>query len=316
MSKAQKKIGVIVGRFQTPDLHEGHIKLFEHVANQSDQVVVFIGTAPTKLTYNNPLSYEVRELMVNQYLDKIYTEDKLKHFICPIGDHSSDQEWSRRLDLIIGSIIPKSEFDCEVTIYGGRNSFKKRYHGSYLVEEVGFGIDHVSATEIRQDLHRTYQLDRKWREGIIFASANRYPISWQCIDIAVIKRDSQSSRFEVLLAKKKGENGLRFIGGHVDTNDVSLETAARRETMEECNGIETGSYVYLGSARIDDWRYQNEKDKIMTTLFVTTYESGELKPTDDIHWLGWCTVDFDYEDQMVPEHKQLWRMFKQYMSNY
>jgi bifunctional NMN adenylyltransferase/nudix hydrolase len=48
---------------------------------------------------------------------------------------------------------------------------------------------------------------------------------------------------------------------------------------------------YEGSFRVADWRYKNETDKIITTLFSTDYISGLPQGSDDIAEVKWFTLD-------------------------
>ena len=92
------------------------------------------------------------------------------------------------------------------------------------------------------------------------------------------------------LARKKNDpkGKWRFIGGFVDINkDETLEEAVKREVLEETNSLGVGEPIYIGSAKIDDWRYRNEQDGIMTSLFVIPYLFGAPKATDDIDELEW-----------------------------
>jgi bifunctional NMN adenylyltransferase/nudix hydrolase len=45
--------------------------------------------------------------------------------------------------------------------------------------------------------------------------------------------------------------------------------------------------VYETSRKINDWRYRNEADKIITLLFSCDYISGEPSAQDDIAELSW-----------------------------
>ena len=77
---------------------------------------------------------------------------------------------------------------------------------------------------------------------------------------------------------------------------------ARRELKEE-TGIVAGSMDYLGSVKIDDWRYKPEVDKIITSIFHTSIdESTTVNPQDDICELRWFPKDDAYP-YMVETHK-------------
>ncbi|WP_342648600.1 hypothetical protein [Mucilaginibacter sp. CSA2-8R] len=48
--------------------------------------------------------------------------------------------------------------------------------------------------------------------------------------------------------------------------------------------------LYETSARIDDWRYRHEADKIITLLFSCDHQGGEPAANDDIEELKWFKI--------------------------
>jgi len=58
------EIGVIVGRFQTPFLHEGHWEIINYVTYKHPRVFVFLGQSPLKCTQNDPLDFNTRRAMI------------------------------------------------------------------------------------------------------------------------------------------------------------------------------------------------------------------------------------------------------------
>ena len=160
----------------------------------------------------------------------------------------------------------------EMVIFG-----KKKY----------FSINSDSIGYITEQLFALFNWSSKeWRAGVIYSSHNRYPTSYQTVDIAVFNEDDT----KILLARKPDENKYRFIGGFVDTRDASLEHAAKREFCEEASA-EISITSYVGSFRVSDWRYRSERDKIMTVLFKAKYIFGHLEPSDDVSELRWFSVE-------------------------
>lgn len=51
-------LSVIIGRFQTPHLHEGHKRLLEEAKRLSSDVLILIGVSAAVGTDKNPLDYE------------------------------------------------------------------------------------------------------------------------------------------------------------------------------------------------------------------------------------------------------------------
>lgn len=320
------KLGVIVGRFQVPELTHGHLKLIEHVRANSDETLIVVGNAHTKLTSKNPLPLQVRlELLAKNYIERGWKDTPITY----IHDNKTNEDWSQNLDEIINTY---SENHQNITLYGGRDSFIKYYTGKHKTQEVTFDIDDINASAHRAEIHKTIKTDRLFCEGIIHASGNRYPISYQTVDIAVIRemtefdRESlkQTKNIQILLCRKSNEKLWRFIGGFVDPTDKSLEAAARRELMEECGPIEVSNFKYAGSFRIDDWRYRDAEDKILTALFTCQYSYGEPKANDDIAEVKWFYLlqgaapksgdgRIDVSD-IEPEHRPLFlKIFNQYI---
>jgi len=56
--------GIIIGRFQVNDLHDGHMELFRQVRARHSGVIVFVGVHPAGLTKDNPLDFPTRKAMI------------------------------------------------------------------------------------------------------------------------------------------------------------------------------------------------------------------------------------------------------------
>jgi bifunctional NMN adenylyltransferase/nudix hydrolase len=54
--------------------------------------------------------------------------------------------------------------------------------------------------------------------------------------------------------------------------------------------MEVTPMQYIGSAKIDDWRYRSEEDKIVTLFFKTQWVYGSAKANDDLKDLEWFPV--------------------------
>jgi len=270
--KQESDVGIIVGRFQVNELHEGHKGLIESVVNENDRVIIFLGLSPLKTTCNNPLDFAARKQMINE----VYPDIDILY----INDCVSDEIWSKTLDSQITNLVgPNSS----VALYGSRDAFTSHYSGKYptveLVQEV-----YISGTSVRKSIAHKTKSSKDFRSGVIWATRNRYSNPYPTVDIAIFNNDNT----RLLLGRKNDENQYRFVGGFVDVNE-SAEVAAVREVQEETH-LEIGGASelnYIGSYVINDWRYRGESENILTFFYTATVKFGRPQPDDDIAELKW-----------------------------
>lgn len=281
-----KKVGVVIGRFQVHTLHAGHMHLLNTANAHSDALLVILGSRRALPTARNPLSFAMRKAMI---LAQCPHATVLEHF-----DHPSDHEWSAGLDAHIRAAFP----DHSPTLFGSRDSFIPHYRGEFrtkLVKEVR----RESGTALREHIAHVDHASEDFRRGVIHTHTTRLPIPYPAVDVAILAPE----RRMILLGEKKADAGKRrFIGGFFDpSQDESWEAAAKRETHEEAPSIEVCGFEYVGSRTIDDWRYRGSADKIVSTLFTTTYVFGATDAGDDLDALHWVRYA-DLLDVLTPEH--------------
>ncbi len=283
-------VGVIVGRFQVPHLHEAHLEIIRTVSAQHPVTLVVLGIAPTLVTRNNPLDFESRKQMLLEAFPEVT--------VLYLKDVVSDEEWSRKLDEVLHDAYPTASF----TLYGGRESFIARYFGKHPTAELE-QERFISGTELRREASRRAKCSPDFRAGVVFAAFNQYAKCFPTVDVAIYSDDGR----KLLLARKPHEKLVRFFGGFADPGSASYEADARREVREEC-GVEISEPHYLGSAIIDDWRYRGEVDKIKTLLFRATFVSGRPEAADDIAEVRWCEVASLKAEDFVEAHRPLWAL--------
>lgn len=281
----RKEVGVIIGRFQSPTLHAGHIELINWVCSRHQKVIIFIGMSTLRGTINNPLDFESRKQMILAKFPEVN--------VLYIKDVRCDSAWSKTLDSSIGDLITPNQ---RVTLYGSRDSFIPYYNGRFETVELE-GSKQLSATEIRNKTSEKCLNSDDFRSGVTWAAYNKYPTVYSTVDVAIFNEDQS----KILLGRKKNEKKFRFIGGFSDVSSSSFEEDARREVFEETN-LSITDPVYLGSCRIDDWRYRKEKDKINTTLFYAKKFSGQEKASDDIEEIKWFNYNELTENDLMEEH--------------
>lgn len=288
MATSSRKIGVVVGRFQVAQLHEGHKHLLAFALDDNDTVAVVLGKSGVLPTERNPLPSPVRACVIRESFPTIA--------VLEIDDHPSDDRWSENLDSLLAEAFP----DSEIRLYASRDSFSPHYSGRLPIVVVPM-IPKVSGTEKRSAETSPSDWDASFRKGMIAAQRLRPALSYQAVDIAVIRYPEN----EILLGQKKTDDGKwRLIGGFTDPKDESLEEAALRELGEEAGNISTHELTYVGSYRVDDWRYRREHDKIMTALFVTYHLAGAPRAGDDLARVAWFPLSIGME-YIVETHRPL-----------
>lgn len=264
------KTGVIIARFQTPYLHEGHRQLIKQVSGSHNKLIILLGVSPISGSRKNPYDYHTREKMIKKDYPEI--------IVLPVSDHPSDRVWSETLDNLLKSVFPSEHF----CLYGSRDSFIPYYSGKFETVELPEHGDY-NATELRKQYADKVFDSNDFRAGILYAYYNQYTKVYPTVDIAMFR----NNRTEILLGKKAVNNKWRFIGGFSDPEDADYESAAKRELMEECGEMEITEMTYETSRKINDWRYRNEADKIITLLFSCDFVVGSPAAQDDIIDLNW-----------------------------
>ena len=277
-------VGVVIGRFQLHELHEGHLYLLDTAQEATDVLCVLLGSSGGELTKRNPLPFEVRKRMI---------EDRYPE--AQIYEIMDSTTWSEDLDALLEEKFPTAK----IRLFGSRDSFAKEYYGRKEVVIVE-PKDAISGTEIRNRVH-TPKDHTSFRLGMVESQKRRFSISYQTVDAAVVDRDHK----KILLGRKEKRKSWCFPGGFVDATDASLEDAVLRELHEEVPGLTSYSMPkYLGSVRVQDHRYRNEEDKILTALFLMTYESGAPVAGDDLKEVAWFSFE-EAKEVLQIEHLPL-----------
>ena len=283
--------GVIIGRFQVAELHVGHRELIDNVLSRHKKVVILLGISPLTNSINNPLDFESRKQMICSAYPSVT--------VLYVKDVNNDDLWSKTVDATIRTVLSPTQ---TALLYGSRDSFIKHYSGRFDTYELP--TEHIkSGTELRQEIGREAKDSADWRAGVIWASRNRFPTSYQTVDIAVFNPDYT----QLLLGQRSTESAWRLIGGFADPTSPSLEDDARREAMEEA-GIKLDNLAYVRSFVVDDWRYLNEPDCVKTALFIATTATEQPEGNDDIARVCWFDrTELDPTDswRIVPEHRTL-----------
>lgn len=290
-------VAIVVGRFQVAELHEAHKELIDSVKSLHQRVIIVLGLSNVIGTQSNPLGFEPRRQMIQEEypdIDIVY-----------LKDYKSDKVWSKKLDEIVHDLIGPNQ---TAVLYGSRDSFIKYYSGKLPTLEL-VATKVVSGSEIRERLAKKATSSYDWRAGAIWQAFNQFRKVYPTVD-AAIQRDGK-----ILFVKKPNEDNWRFPGGFADINSFSYEDDAIREAKEE-TGLTCTNPVYIGSFKIDDWRYKDGIDCIKSILFLmdapNISESAEV--ADDLKGgkCAWFNLNDLEEMNIEKEHVILFRTLKEY----
>lgn len=302
--------GVIVARFQTDDLHEGHKKLINYVASKHRQVIIFLGVGRTPNNASNPLTFEARRAMVHQYVDDVmqyYINDFDRELIkiVELVNERYNEAWSAKLDDLIEL---HAIYQDDVALYSGRDGFAPYYTGEYNVHLVGF-TESASATARRNDLieHPNFE-SREFRAGIIYAMNTKHFQTYRTVDMALMFDPGGMDPMEVLLVRKPNESKWRFPGGFVEEEkNETFTEAASRELYEETGAHSEDPWELIQDFPMPgEWRIKNQKGVSHSTMLLKGWAmTRRAMAADDVAEVKWFTVNEAYEhrhDLIMEEH--------------
>jgi bifunctional NMN adenylyltransferase/nudix hydrolase len=127
--------GIVIGRFQVPYLHAGHVHLITTALRLSEKVVVFLACKLEDGDGKNPYTIAHRKRIIQNFFPQVE--------VVTLWDRRSDEEWSKIVDseaLAYG----------DATLFHSRDSFAKHYKGVLHLEKVG-EIEGYSGTKLRAE---------------------------------------------------------------------------------------------------------------------------------------------------------------------
>lgn len=243
------KLGILIGRFQVPEMHEGHRFLVREMLEQCDQVLILFGSANRTRSVKNPFTYQERKAAALKLFPTIGT--------APLNDYLyNDSQWMADVTATIEQAREQISRDFEtpvtVVLYGHHKDGNDylRWFPQYEYVNINSDID-VSGTEVRNSyshmLPQSVQQDMQYfaQERETFKSYP-YPDSLNiCCGDAVVE-----CLGHILLIRRKftpGAGNWALPGGHKHTDETFLECAVR-ELYEETN-LRIPKPVLLGSIK-------------------------------------------------------------------
>jgi len=243
------KLGVLIGRFQVPEMHEGHRYIVKRMQEQCDQVLVLFGSANRTRSVKNPFTYRERVTAGKNLFPNV--------IMAPLNDYLyNDSQWMADVAATIEIIRTKVSYNfqkpVEVVLYGHHKDGNDylNWFPQYEYVNINSDID-ISGTEVRNSfahlLPDNVQADMRYfaKERETFKDYPYHDSLNICCGDAVVE-----CLGHILLIKRKftpGAGNWALPGGHKNTNETFLQCALR-ELKEETN-LRIPEQVLLGSIK-------------------------------------------------------------------
>lgn len=286
-------IGVLIARFQVPELSSGHMELVDYIMSRHKKVIILLGVATIQNTRRNPLDYANRQAMCREKYPNAV--------ILPIVDQDSNEMWSHLLD----STIPIPFGDKEAVLYGSRDSFIPHYSGKYKTIELAASVTDTG-TEKRDKVSRELINSSDFRSGIIHEIYAKDPIVYPIVNICTYNLDG-----EILLVKQTHESQWGFPSGKILPTDKNYEAGAKRvfNTKASIN-CEIGTCEYSFSQKLNDPRFAKETDVLLSSVYTSQYGFGRADPGNGISEVSWFPLSiFGSVDgitkNIMPEYRDM-----------
>lgn len=294
--------GVVIGRFQVPDLHWGHRHLLERVLELHTHLVVAIGVSPLPPTAHDPLPFQYRRDMILREME-IYGK---AISVIPVYDHPSDERWCENLDRVLTDI-----YGTDLVLYGSRDSFVDTYSGVFPTVCLASPDDAPSGSTVRSMLGREKLPHTSpangWGAGVVWATQQQFPTVYTTVDVALMSEDDS----KVALITKRDVYGYMFIGGFADPSSNSDKDDVVRETFEEA-GVTATNIQPICDMKVDDWRYRPTGSVIRTRFYTAIADSNKIVAGDDAETVSWVDLKSLNETMFNSCHRPLYRAFRQH----
>ena len=126
MDTAKRNLGVIIARFQAPELTAAHQHLVAHAAARSVRVAVLLGVTRA-VSKRDPLEFILREWMVEDFWAERYPGRAGDLFIIPDHHCPTDNQWARRIHEHVDALPGPHG---TITVFCGRDGAGRAYQNA------------------------------------------------------------------------------------------------------------------------------------------------------------------------------------------
>lgn len=268
-------IGVIVGRFQSPYLTDGHKALLKEAYQNSDEVAIFLLNNTIPFSDSNPLPFDLRQALLLNYVTREYKDKKTTFYSLP------DQKYKSTLMFSIDqALITAYTNMVKFTMYGGPRSLAATYCGIAEVKLIEDNFHSNRSKDARNEAYDTQAFNVDFLKGVIHALNYRRVVCHNYIVSVLLHQDEDGETYCIAREDSKLKRHVFPTESVVSTYDTYEEQSkASMEQMFKGAIISSGSHIV--SMKVDDWRFGNTSDFAYYHLVVHRV----YKPNLSIQWV-------------------------------
>lgn len=332
------KVGVVIGRFQ-PLLREQFENIIVPALDNSDLVIVLIGSANRARTCRDPFSYDEREDMISAAI-KDYDSAHPEIICRPLKDSLySDTNWMVQTQAAVRESVLEFGIvdDYEVTLYGLMLGSEQNYLNLFPQWKLYYALNQDEHNFRDNDeivRESMYNADGCWYESVLESSheiiedwllseegerivdeffyiekykertqVGKYPIIFQTVDNVVLYKGN------VLLVKRRSKPGQglwALPGGFLEANETLLDGAVRELKEETRLNVKP---EWLISRDTFDAPDRSLRGRTITHVFlwkIPDYrEVPQIKAGSDaakVRWFSLSEVMDQMSTQMFEDH--------------
>jgi bifunctional NMN adenylyltransferase/nudix hydrolase len=316
--------------------HNAHKKIIHESLNQTDEIIIIVGSSRSSITVKNPWTFEERKSFI---LGSFSEEQSKKIHVFSVADLLySSHTWITSIQNIVNNVVQSNDIVTLVGHYKDDSSYYLNWFPQWKLQTLPYfkndDHDSIDGTKIRNLL---FQNNSKWKDYVPenvsvfiddfmktekfiklqkeFQYLVNYKKSWEkapyprtfvTTDTVVIQSG------HVLLIERKTEPGkgnFALPGGFLSQNET-IKQSAIRELKEETK-IDVASIVLeksIKESHVFDHPLRSSRGRTITHAFLIELDHEKslpkIKGSDDAKRAFWLSLNdlYSYEENFFEDH--------------